>query len=137
VNEKELIPFRPHLTHLSREGYIQVRNDRDLVPGEQWEVSITDALERADILLLFYTTEARVSKFIKQKELPTALDRSDAQQCTIIWVPLERNDLDEQHPLEQRLARLACGTTDKRPIYEFDIVQKRVDGSGAGDSAGG
>ena len=36
LNEKELIPFRPHLTHLSQQGYIQVWNDRDLVPGEQW-----------------------------------------------------------------------------------------------------
>ncbi len=35
LNEKELIPFRPHLTHLSQQGYIQEWNDRDLVPGEQ------------------------------------------------------------------------------------------------------
>ena len=48
LNEKELIPFRPHLTHLSQQGYIQVWNDRDLMPGEQWEAGITDALQRSD-----------------------------------------------------------------------------------------
>ena len=30
------------------------------MPGEQWEAGITDALQRADIVLLFYTTAARV-----------------------------------------------------------------------------
>ncbi len=106
LNEKELNPFRPQLTHLSQQGYIQVWNDRDLVPGEQWEAGITDALQRADIVLLFYTTAARVSDFIQQTELPTALARSDAKQCTMLWVPLERNDLEAKHPLEQRLKKL-------------------------------
>jgi hypothetical protein len=124
LNEKELIPFRPHLTHLSQQGYIQVWNDRDLVPGEQWEAGITDALQRADIVLLFYTTQARVSDFIQQTELPTALARSDAKQCTMLWVPLERNDLAANHPLEQRLKKLQCATRDARPVYDFEIVQK-------------
>jgi hypothetical protein len=124
LNEKEWIPLRPHLTHLSEKGYIQVWNDRDLVPGERFEDEITEALQRADIVLLFYTTAARVSPFIQNTELPMALARSDAKQCTIIWVPLERSDLDEDHPLERRLAKLACGTTDKRPIYDFDKEQK-------------
>ncbi|HEV7403022.1 MAG TPA: toll/interleukin-1 receptor domain-containing protein [Chthoniobacteraceae bacterium] len=119
-----MIPFRPHLTRLSQQGYIQVWNDRELVAGEEWETSIEDALKRAEIVLLFYTTAARVSDFIQQTELPLALDRSDSNECTLIWVPLERNDLDKAHPLEQRLAKLACGTTDKRPVYDFEIVQK-------------
>ena len=124
LNEKELIPFRPHLTHLSQQGYIQVWNDRDLVPGEQWEAGITDALQRADIVLLFYTTAARVSDFIQQTELPTALARSDAKQCTMLWVPLERNDLDTKHALEQRLSKIQCATRDARPIYDFEVPQK-------------
>ena len=27
-------------------------------------------------------------------------------------------------PLEQRLARITCATTDAQPIYDYDIVQK-------------
>ena len=109
---------------MSQQGYIQVWNDRDLVPGEQWEAGITDALQRADIVLLFYTTAARVSDFIQQTELPTALARSDAKQCTMLWVPLERKNLDAKHPLEQRLKKLQCATRDARPVYDFEIVQK-------------
>jgi hypothetical protein len=123
-DEKQLIPFRPHLTHLSQQGYIQVWNDRDLVPGEQWEAGITDALQRTDIVLLFYTTAARVSKFIQETELTKALDRSDAKQCTLIWVPLERNDLESKHPLERRLAKIQCATRDARPIYDYEVPQK-------------
>jgi hypothetical protein len=57
---------------MSQQGYLHVWNDRDLVPGEQWEAGITDALQRAEIVLLFYTPAARVSDFIQQTELPTA-----------------------------------------------------------------
>ena len=123
-NEKELRPFRQHLTHLSQQGYIQVWHDSDLVPGELWEPGIADALQRADIVLIFYTTAARISDFIQQTELPTALARADAKQCTVLWVPLERNDLDAKQPLEQRLARITCATTDAQPVYDFEIVQK-------------
>ena len=123
-NEKELRPFRQHLTHLSQQGYIQVWHDRDLVPGELWETGIIDALQRADIVLIFYTTAARISDFIQQTELPTALARADAKQCTVLWVPLERNDLAETHPLEQRLKKLQCATRDARPVYDFEIVQR-------------
>ncbi len=123
LNEKELIPFRPHLTHLSQQGYIQVWNDRDLVPGEQWETGITDALQRADIVLLFYTTAARVSDFIQQTEPPTALARSDTMQCTMLWVPLEGNDLAATHPLEQRLKKLQCATRDAKCVYHFEPPQ--------------
>jgi internalin A len=123
ANEKELLPFRQHLTHLSQQGYIQAWHDRDLVPGELWETGIMEALKKADIVLLFYTTAARVSDFIQKQELPISLTRSDAGECALIWVPLERNDLDAKHPLEKRLKALHCATEDTQPIYKFEIVQ--------------
>ncbi|MBI5819461.1 MAG: leucine-rich repeat domain-containing protein [Verrucomicrobia bacterium] len=119
-NEKELLPLRQHLTHLSQQGYIQVWHDRDLVAGEKWEKGIMEALNRADIVLLFYTTAARVSQFIQEKELPISLDRSDKEECTLIWVPLERNDLDRKHALEKRLSELLCATENAQPIYKFE-----------------
>ena len=42
LNEKELIPFRPHLTHLSQQGYIQVWNDRDLGRLSDWFYVVGD-----------------------------------------------------------------------------------------------
>jgi hypothetical protein len=124
ADEDQLESFRPHLTHLSQQGYIQVWNDRELVAGEKWEKGLLDALRRVDIVLLFYTIHARVSKFIQEIELPTSLDRSDANECTLIWVPLERNDLDEMHPLERRLKKLRSATRDARPVYDFAYVQR-------------
>jgi hypothetical protein len=109
---------------LSQQGYIEVWNDRDPVLGEQWEAGITDALQRADIVLLLHTTAARVSKFIHETELSTVLDRTDGKECTFIWVPLERNDLDGKHALEQRLAKIQCATRDARPIDDSDVPQK-------------
>jgi internalin A len=123
-NEKELQPVRQHLTLLGQRGYIQVWHDRDLVAGEKWETGIKEELNRADIVLLFYTTKARVSKFIQETELPIALDRADRGECTVIWVPLERKDLDATHPHEQRLKALQCATRDAQPIMDFDYPSK-------------
>jgi internalin A len=122
-NEKELLPLRQHLTLLSQQGYIQSWNDRDLVAGERWETGIIQMLSRADVILIFYTTAARVSTFIQQHELPTALLRADQGLSSLIWVPLERNDLNPTHPLERRLAKLQCATQDKKNIYAFEPVQ--------------
>lgn len=119
-NEKELFPIRQHLTLLSQQGFIQVWHDRNLVAGEKWEDGIMEELQSADIVLIFYTTKARVSHFIQEKELKISLDRSDAGECTIIWVPLERNDLDNEHALEKRLGALQCATRDAKKIYDFD-----------------
>ena len=88
ANEKELRPFRQHLTHLTQQGYIEAWDDRDLVAGERWETGIIEALSNAQIVLLFYTTAARISRFIQETELPGSLERSAAGKCTLIWVPL-------------------------------------------------
>jgi internalin A len=123
-NEKELAPFRQHLTLLSQQGYIQVWHDRDLVAGELWERGIREVLERADIVLLFYTTAARVSEFIQETELAIALERAEAGRTTLLWVPLERNDLDQTHRHEKRLHARQCATRDAVPIYDFEVAQK-------------
>ena len=108
---------------VSQQGYIQVWHDRNLVAGEKWEKGILDELRKAEIVLLFYTTKARVSQFIQQTELPISLDRSDKGECSIIWVPLERNDLRDDHPLEKRLKALQCATANAQKIYEFQPQQ--------------
>lgn len=123
-NEKELQPMRQHLTLLGQRGYIQTWHDRDLVAGEKWETGILEELNRADIVLVFYTTKARVSNFIQQTELPVSLDRSDRGECTVIWVPLDRKDLDKSVPNEKRLKALQCATRDAQPIIEFEHPAK-------------
>ena len=74
--------------------------------------------------LAAYTTAARTSEFIQKHELPVALARSDAGACTLIWVPLERNDLDPKYPLESRLSELECATRNKQKLYDFEPTQK-------------
>lgn len=123
-NEKDLLPVRQHLTLLGQRGYIQTWHDRDLVAGEKWETDILKELNRANIVLIFYTTQARISRFIQQIELPVSLERSDAGECTVLWVPLERNDLLDGHPLEKRLKALQCATRDALPIFDFEHPPK-------------
>ena len=91
-----------------------------MVAGEKWEKGILEELNKAEVVLLFYTTKARVSEFIQKTELPISLDRSDGEQCAVVWVPMERNDLLDTHPLEKRLKALQCATKDAQTIYSFE-----------------
>ena len=124
ADEKQLTPLRQHLTLLSQQGLIQVWNERDLVAGEKRDIGILDALQRADIVLLFYTTAARDSKFMQQREIPLLLEHAEQGECAFLWVPLERKDLDEKHPLEKRLKALPCATRNAQPVYDFELPQK-------------
>lgn len=47
---------------------------------------IFEELKKAEIVLLFYTSGARVSDFIQKTELPTSLDRSDKGESAVVWV---------------------------------------------------
>ena len=119
VDEKALLPFRQHLTLLGKQGFIQEWHDRNLVAGEKWEAGILEELNKAELVLFFYTTAAWISDFIKETELPIALDRSDKGECAVIWVPLDRNEIPNPPPLEKRLKALQCATRDARKIHSF------------------
>jgi internalin A len=118
ADHEYLQPFRNHLKLLIDRGYVDIWHDGELIAGENWEAEINRELRKAEIVLLFYSTAARVSEFIQKKELPVCLRRSDKGLCTLIWVPLERKDLEKAHPLELRLRKLACATRNMVPIYD-------------------
>ena len=123
-NEPALKPLREYLTLLGQRGFIQVWHDRDLVPGEKWERGITEELNRAEIVLFICSTKSLTSKFILGTELPVSLGRSDKKECSVVWVPLDRNDLRKDMPLENRLAELQCATTDKLRVIDHQPRRK-------------
>lgn len=123
---KQIAPLSKHLTILGRRGYIQVWDDRQLIAGEVWEDRILEELERADIVLLVYSNSSRASGFIQEKEGPRAVERAKSADgpCSLIVVPLDRDDWDDNAPLERDLKKLQTATWNAKPVLEFDPERK-------------
>jgi internalin A len=120
ADEKKLKgKLSPHLTILSRRGYIQPWEDKQLIAGEDWEERIMKELEEADIVLLIYSTHSRASEFVQQKEIPKALARANEDQCALLVVPLDRKDWDEDFALEQQLSKRMTATWNAQPVLKF------------------
>ncbi len=121
ADTKKISPLSAHLTILGQRGYIQVWQDTQLIAGEEWEDRILEELDRADIVLLLYSTNSRASKFIHETEAPKAVQRARDKQkaCTLIVVPLDRKDWDSNVPLEQELKKFQTATWNAKPVRDF------------------
>lgn len=92
--------------------------------GEEWEERIMDEMEKADIVLLIYSTASRASDFIQDKEGPLAVKLSRAKACRLIVVPLDRKDWDDQAPLEKDLKKLQTASWNAKPVLDFTPQSK-------------
>ncbi len=121
ADAKQIAPLSTHLTILGERGYIQAWQDTQLTAGEEWEDRILEELDRADIILLLYSTHSRASKFIQKIEAPKAVQRARDKQhpCSLIVVPLDRKDWDENVALEQDLKKFQAATWNADPVLDF------------------
>lgn len=125
-DEKKIRKLSKHLTILGQRGYIQTWQDTELIAGEDWRERILEELDDADIVLLVYSTNSRASEFIQTIEGPEAVKRAKekAQPCTLIVVPLDRNDWDQNSSLEQELKTLQAATWNAKAIQDFTPQSK-------------
>ncbi len=124
ADARKIKPLGTHLKILGRRGYIQVWDDKQLVAGEEWEERIMTELTQADIVLMIYSTASRASDFIQDKEGPLALRLSKEKNCWLIVVPLDRQDWDDQSPLEQELKKLQTASWNTQPVMDFKTQAK-------------
>lgn len=120
-DEKRIHPLSERLTILGRRGYIQVWQDTQLIAGEEWKHRILEEIAKADIVLLLYSTASRASEFIQEIEAPIAMERTISRDnpCTLIVVPLDRNDWDTTVSLELGLNKLQTATWNAKPVLDF------------------
>lgn len=89
-------PFRQkletYLSPLRREGLVEIWSDRAIEPGQEWEQSIHDALEAAEIILLLISPDFLASEYIYDKELKRAMQRHEAGKARVIPVFLRPCD---------------------------------------------
>ena len=104
-----IVEFHKHLSAMQSEGLINVWWDTLIEGGQDWREEIEDHLQRANIILLFISSDFMASRFIRDVELPVALERSRTHDALVIPVILRPTDW--QHAPFAHLQALPEGGT--------------------------
>jgi len=67
---------------------VQLWDDGQIQPGENWLMEIETALARAQVALLLVSAEFLASEFVMGKEVPALLRAAEFEGVTILWVAL-------------------------------------------------
>ena len=78
-----------YLELLARQHLIVRWHDRHILPGSEWNTSILDALESADIILLLVSKAFFASKYISQYEVPAAMQAHQSGKARVVPILLE------------------------------------------------
>jgi hypothetical protein len=105
-----------HLELLARRGVIVPWHDRTIVPGREWRAAIEENLRTADIVLLLVSQAFLASEFVREVEIPLAMQRHGEGSVRVIPVLLEPvGDLGAQP-----FAKLEVLPTKAHPVSEWD-----------------
>lgn len=86
-----------HMAPMVQAGKISVWDDSKIPPGDIWKEAIVQQLSLADIIIMLVSSDYTASEFVNTIEVPLAMTRHAAGQCTIVPVLL-RNCLFELMP---------------------------------------
>jgi hypothetical protein len=103
-----------HLAQLKNEGIIETWHDRRITAGDEFDNSISEHLERADVILLLVSPYFLASRYCYQVEMTRALERHDAGEARVIPVIL--------HPCDWKtapFAKLQAATRDGMPVSKY------------------
>jgi hypothetical protein len=78
---------------LKAAGFSPWLDEKDLLPGQDWEVEITRAVRKSDVVLVCLSKSATTKSGFVQKEVVFALDVADKQpEGTIYLIPVRLDD---------------------------------------------
>ncbi|MEO6187506.1 MAG: toll/interleukin-1 receptor domain-containing protein [Ginsengibacter sp.] len=104
-----------YLKVLKRSSKIESWNDRDLVPGQEWDAEIMAALAKANVILLLISIDFNASDFIWDKELASAMKRHEEGTAHVVPVILRRCDWSKMP-----YAKLQALPRNATPITEYE-----------------
>lgn len=103
-----------HLAQLKNEGIIETWHDRRIAAGDAFDDTISEHLERADIVLLLVSPYFLASRYCYHVEMKRALERHAANEARVIPVIL--------HPCDWKtapFAKLQAATRDAMPVSKY------------------
>ena len=111
--------MRRHLSVLERSGLIAGWDDRMITAGADWEGSILEALEGADVILLLISADFLASDYCWDVEMRRALVRAAAAEALVVPVILRPVRLDG------RALREASGATEPGAARGLLVAARR------------
>lgn len=100
-----------HLATLKRGGVFAVWHDRTVSAGREWAGEISDALERADVVLLLVSADFLASDYCHDKEMTRAMQRHEQGSARVVPVILRACDWESSE-----FGKLQALPRDGRPI---------------------
>ncbi len=113
-DEAMKVQLDKNLIMLKRSEKVNVWQDRKIMAGSEWDVSIAKELAEADIILLLISVDFNNSQYIWDKELKVALERHEKNEARVIPVILRTCEWDEMP-----YAKLQALPTGAQPITSF------------------
>ena len=109
--------LRTQLSGLRRANEIESWDDREILPGDQWNETIRTNLENADVYILLLSANFIASDYIWNIELSTALGEFAKRRATLIPVLIDPIDLES-------IPFITVGEQGSYRISDFEIVPK-------------
>ena len=78
-----------YLELLARQNLIVRWHDRNILPGSEWDSTITEALASADIILLLISKSFQASDYIRDYEIPAAMQAHMQGKARVVPILLE------------------------------------------------
>lgn len=103
-----------HLASLKRQGVLTTWHDRRIGAGNEFDHSISEHLESADIVLLLISPYFIASDYCFEVEMKQALERHENKQSIVIPVILHPCDWHDMP-----FGKLLASPTDVKPISKF------------------
>lgn len=91
-DEPYRLELERHLSGLRRNGYIDTWTDLKILPGEEWDRSVSETLNQARIILLLISADFLASEYCNDAELKTALQRHEQGAGSVIPIILRPCD---------------------------------------------
>ena len=103
-----------YLKVLKRSSKIRSWNDRELIPGQDWDEEILAELGKANIILLLISVDFNASDFIWDKELAAAMKRHEEGTAQVVPVILRRCEWSKMP-----YAKLQALPRNAKPVTEY------------------
>lgn len=87
-DQEMLEEFQAHLALLRKQGVIDTWNDRDILPGEEWDNEIKQRLAEAEIILLLVSSNFLATDYIWMVEITEAMKRHERKEARVIPIIL-------------------------------------------------
>lgn len=106
-----------HLSILKRQGVIETWHDRRIIPGAEFESTISTHLEEADIIILLISSDFLASDYCYDIEMKIAMERHECGDAVVIPVILHPSDWHETP-----FGKLLAATKDGKPVIKFPTL---------------